>query len=74
LRESITIIEKKNVFNTKGSHPVLVYCNDFSYYVVKYKRNRVATNLFNEYIGASFLKLWDLAIPDFEFIEGRGRK
>jgi len=69
LRESITIIKKENVFNTRGSYPVLVYCDDLSYYVVKYKRNRKATNLFNEYIGASFLKLWDLAIPDFEFID-----
>lgn len=68
MRESITIIKKENVFNTRGSYPVLVHCDDLSFYVVKYKRNQKATNLFNEYIGASFLKLWDLATPDFELI------
>ncbi len=67
MKESITTIEK--VFPTNGSHPVLVYCNDLCYYVVKYKRSKIATNLFNEYIGSSFLQLWELGTPDFEFID-----
>lgn len=66
MRESITIIEK--VFNTRGSHPVRVRCDDRAHYVVKYKKHPVANNLFNEYIGASFLKLWSLATPDFELV------
>ncbi len=66
MRESITAIQ--HVFPTNGSHPVLVYCDDLYNYVVKYKRSNVATNLFNEYIGSSFLKLWELATPDFDFI------
>lgn len=68
MKTSIQEIEK--VWNTNGSRPVLVLCNDLNHYVVKYKRNNlVATALFNEYLAASFLRIWELHVPNFEFIK-----
>lgn len=54
------------VFETGGSRPVLVTCNDMNSYVCKYTTGPgAAIRLMCEYIGASFLKLWGLNVPDF---------
>lgn len=66
MKHSIKEVDK--VFDTNGSNPVLVLCDDFNDYVVKYQRSPIATALFNEHIGASFLKIWDLHVPDFDLV------
>lgn len=54
------------IFETGGSRPVLLTCNDMNSYVCKYNTgNGAAVRLMCEYIGASFLKLWGLNVPDF---------
>ncbi len=67
--KSISLISK--VYATTGSKPVLVMCNDLEHYVCKYNISygRTASKLFREYIGACFLKQWNLSVPDFAFVE-----
>ncbi len=67
MKTSITPITK--IYETSGSNPVLVLCDDYNFYVVKYKKSTVGTNLFNEYLAASFLKIWELHVPNFEIIK-----
>ncbi len=66
--ESISQINK--VYNSKGSKPVRVLCDDFEEYVCKYNvaNGSMASKLFREYIGASFIKIWGLNVPDFTFV------
>ncbi len=61
---SIEAIHK--VYNTTGSSPVLVTCNDLNEWVCKYDRSSIS--LFNEYVAASFLQLWGLKVPEFAFV------
>jgi hypothetical protein len=55
------------LYNT-GDRPVLVMCSDMQDYVCKYALGGNATNLFCEYVAASFLRLWQLPVPDFTFV------
>lgn len=64
--QSISPITK--VFPTSGSNPVQVLCSDVNEYVCKYSRTHPASGLFNEYLAASFLKIWELRVPDFDLI------
>lgn len=64
--KSISGISK--VFQTSGSNPVKVLCEDLNEYVCKYSRHDPATNLFNEYLAAVFLKIWDLKVPNFNLV------
>jgi hypothetical protein len=64
--QSISPINK--VYQTAGSSPVKVLCSDANEYVCKYVRSRPAYHLFNEYLAASFLKIWNLKVPDFDII------
>jgi len=66
----ISIQTADRVFDTGGSHPILITCNDNNSYVCKYHSSiGEAKRLFSEFVGAYFLKLWDLAIPDFALIK-----
>ncbi|MEI6454803.1 MAG: HipA family kinase [bacterium] len=66
---SIKEIIPEDCFNTRGSHPVKVYCNDGNDYVCKYFNGiGPATGLFNEYLAARFFQLWELNVPDFAFV------
>lgn len=57
------------IFETSGSKPILLTCNDMNGYVCKYNRWKgSAVKLMCEYVGASFLKLWGLNVPDFALI------
>jgi hypothetical protein len=68
--KSITEIKPEDCYQTNGSRPVKVLCSDMNYYVCKYFNGvGFAGSLFNEYIAASFLKLWDLQVPDFAVVE-----
>lgn len=66
--ESIEQVEDNQVFNT-GCEPLLVHCSDLNYYVCKYNlRAGRADLLFREFVSASFLKLWELRVPNFALI------
>lgn len=41
-------------------------CNDLNYYACKYGK---PNNLFNEYLAASFCKIWGIPVPDFSFVK-----
>ncbi len=69
MKKSVSQIDYENVYQTAGSHPFLIQCDDLAYYLVKYKSSVEAYNLFKEYLAASFLKVWELNIPDFDFVE-----
>ncbi|MFW9598564.1 MAG: HipA family kinase [Paludibacter sp.] len=55
------------LYNT-GDRPVLVMCSDMQDYVCKYAQGGNATNLYCEYVAASFLRIWKLPVPDFAFV------
>ena len=56
---SISAIEK--ILPSAGSKPIVVLCNDLNFYVGKYGK---PYDLFNEYIGASFARIWKIPVPD----------
>lgn len=59
----------KSKYNTIGSEPVLVRCEDGEAYVCKYSVGTLTDFLFYELLAASFLKMWALAAPDFKFVK-----
>lgn len=67
--QSITEIKPEDCYQTNGSKPVKVFCDDLNYYVCKYNTGRgFPVMLFNEYLAACFLKIWQLDVPDFAFV------
>lgn len=57
------------IFDTNGCRPILLTCNDMDSYVCKYNTGySVALRLMCEFIAASFLKIWELNVPDFALI------
>lgn len=67
---SITEIKPEDCYATRGSRPVRVLCNDLNYYVCKYStKESFPYPLFNEYIAACFLKIWNLPVPEFAFVK-----
>jgi hypothetical protein len=62
-----TIEEIHKVFDTQGSSPLLVTCEDFRDWVCKY--DRFPKYLFNELIASEFAKLWDIKTPETSFIK-----
>ncbi|HEX5003047.1 MAG TPA: HipA family kinase [Bacteroidia bacterium] len=60
---SIEKIEK--IYDTSGSNPVEVHCNDFNNYICKYD----STNkLLNEHLAHRFLQIWDIPVPPSSFV------
>lgn len=66
--QTITSIQTANLQYQTGDSPVLLLCSDMQDYVCKHALNGNAVNLICEYIAASFLKVWELSVPDFCFI------
>lgn len=64
---SISPISK--IIPTTGSNPALVLCEDFNEYYCKYSRHTPANRLMIEFIASSFLKIWKIPTPDFEFVK-----
>ena len=62
-----TIEEVHKVFDTQGSSPLLVTCEDFRDWVCKY--DRFPKYLFNELIASEFAKLFDIKTPETSFIK-----
>lgn len=69
MAEYLKSIEKvEKIFRT-ACKPVLVHANDFNYYVCKYNTSSLSADmLFREWMCSSFLKIWELKIPEFYFI------
>jgi hypothetical protein len=68
--KSIREILPEDCYETGGSRPVKVFCNDWNEYICKYFTGKgFASGLFNEYLAVSFLKLWNLRVPDFAFVQ-----
>lgn len=66
---SITEITPADCYQTAGSRPVRVLCNDLNYYICKYHTSTgFSSQLFNEYIAARFLQIWQLPVPEFVFV------
>lgn len=65
-----SISSPEKVFDTNGSKPALILCDDLDFYVCKYNRipGTEAKKLFHEYLAGSFARLWKLAIPEFKFV------
>jgi len=61
-----TIEGVHKVFDTQGSSPLLVTCNDFNDWVCKY--DRFPKYLFNELIASEFAKLWGIKTPETSLI------
>ena len=56
-----TIEEVHKIFDTAGSSPLLVTCDDFNDWVCKY--DRFPKYLFNELFASEFAKLWNINTP-----------
>jgi hypothetical protein len=66
---SISELTEKDCYQTGGSHPVRVFCNDFNHYICKYSQGQgPAYSLFNEFIAGYFLGIWQLPVPEFSII------
>ncbi len=57
-----TIEDVHKVFETQGSSPLLVTCDDFRDWVCKY--DRFPKYLFNELIASEFAKIWGIKTPE----------
>lgn len=57
-----------HVFETSGSFPVKVLCEDVNEYVCKYTRGFPASRLFIEHLAATFLRIWELKVPETKFV------
>lgn len=61
-----TIERPHRIFNTSGSSPLLVTCEDLEEWVCKYDRSPQA--LFKEYVASEFARIWGIRTPDTCFI------
>lgn len=61
-----TIEEVHKIFNTAGSSPLLVSCDDFNDWVCKY--DKFPKYLFNELVASEFAKLWNINTPETALI------
>jgi hypothetical protein len=64
---SISEINSDDIIPTNNS-PFKVEADDFNTYICKHTRNNVANILFNEYIAAQFLRLWNIYLPEMVFL------
>src|SRR5690606_13932717 len=62
IKHLYSIREIIKMFDTGGSHPLLVTCNDLNEWVCKYERTTL--NLFNEYLAYHFALAWGLRVPE----------
>ncbi len=65
-----SISEVNYCYQTQGSRPVRILCDDLEYYVCKYYTGNSgpAYALFNELFAASLLKIWEIPAPDYAII------
>lgn len=61
-----TIENIHKIFDTAGSSPLLVSCNDKNLWVCKYDTTH--HSLLNELLAAEFAKIWNIKVPDTSLI------
>ncbi|TDG37454.1 hypothetical protein EZJ43_04890 [Pedobacter changchengzhani] len=66
MKQLQTIQQVHKMFDTAGSSPLLVTCNDLNDWVCKYDKH--PNYLFNELVAAEFGKLWGINIPETSLI------
>lgn len=65
--QTLTTIENAHLlFETRGSGPILVTCEDLLDYVCKFAPH--PGKLFNEYLASEFCKIWEIPTPETCFI------
>lgn len=64
-----TIEDIHRIFDTQGSSPLLVTCDDFNDWVCKY--DRFPKYLFNELIASQFARIFGIKTPETAFIKVR---
>ncbi|CAA7386744.1 HipA family kinase [Chryseobacterium fistulae] len=62
-----TIEEVHKIFDTGGSSPLLVTCNDFNDWICKY--DKFPNYLFNELLASEFAKIWGIKVPETALIK-----
>jgi hypothetical protein len=67
--QTLQSIQTANHKYLTGDSPVYLLCSDWQDYVCKHALNGNATNLICEYLSASFLRLWELPVPEFCFVD-----
>jgi len=67
--QTLQSIQTASLKYQTGDNPILILCNDMKDYVCKYALQGNTTNLLCEYLSASFLRIWELPVPDFCFLE-----
>lgn len=67
--QTLQSIQTANHKYSTGDSPVYLLCSDWEDYVCKHALNGNATNLICEYLSASFLRIWELSVPEFCFVE-----
>lgn len=67
--QTLTSIQTASKQYDTGDRPILILCGDMHEYVCKHAMGGNGMNLLCEYIAASFLKIWELPVPDFAFIK-----
>ena len=65
-----SISRPEKVFDTTGSRPALILCDDLDFYVCKYNRfpGSESKKLFHEFLAGSFARIWNLSIPEFKLV------
>lgn len=64
----ISSIQTANKQYDTGDKPLLLLCDDMQYYVCKHSMGGNGMSLLCEYMAASFLRLWQLPVPDFSYV------
>ncbi len=65
---SIETLQARRIFDT-ALNPIAVRAEDKQYYVTKPQTSPTDRSVVREFIGAHFLKIWDLPVPDFAIID-----
>ena len=65
---SLEVLQRHRIFTGTQRVPVAVRANDLRYYVTKVQATPQDYTVIREWLGAHFLKLWDLPVPDFAVI------
>ena len=66
---SVETLQPGKIFLGTAYNPIQVRANDLNYYVTKVQATPSDETVIREYLGAHFLKLWNLPVPDFAIID-----
>lgn len=70
---SIETLQRDRIFSGTQRLPIMVRAEDLRYYVTKVQATPQDYTVVREWIGAHFLKLWGLPVPDFAIIDVQDR-